>query len=277
MIGLYAGYQYSNRQIRSIEQTVTNAPDRLEVSQDNTLHSGVFGFRLRPAKPLTISVDTEIGHNNNPFYPISERNYHALGGRVLYKARKFTLSGQVKTNYNTNSVSLSAHSSKSRIYSADASWNPVDWFALDAGYNKIHLDTVSGIAYFVQGDLVNGSSIYISNIHAASLSAHFTIRRRVDVYAGFNRVQDTGDGRSTPSLLINANDPNPALTTANFYFYAAQTFPLTFESPLARVSVRITPKLRWNAGYQFYHYKEEFSDRQNYRANTGFTSLAFSF
>jgi hypothetical protein len=32
-------------------------------------------------------------------------------------------------------------------------------------------------------------------------------------------------------------------------------------------------KLRWNAGYQHYGYREEFFSRQNYRAHTGYVSL----
>jgi hypothetical protein len=39
-------------------------------------------------------------------------------------------------------------------------------------------------------------------------------------------------------------------------------------------------KLRFNIGYQYYCHKEDFgllSVNQNYRANTGYTSLLFSF
>jgi len=55
------------------------------------------------------------------------------------------------------------------------------------------------------------------------------------------------------------------------------TFPLTFETPLARLSVKLREKLRWNAGYQYYRYGEEFLPAQNYRAHTGYTSLLWSF
>jgi hypothetical protein len=48
-------------------------------------------------------------------------------------------------------------------------------------------------------------------------------------------------------------------------------------SPQVRLSIRITSKLRWNTGYQYYGYREQFSAAQDYRANTGFSSLAFSF
>ncbi|MCL4854795.1 MAG: hypothetical protein KJZ78_25825, partial [Bryobacteraceae bacterium] len=60
-------------------------------------------------------------------------------------------------------------------------------------------------------------------------------------------------------------------------FSPAQTFPLTYHSPMARISFRIHSKLRWNAGYQFYDYGEKFQFPQNYRAHTGYTSLLWSF
>ena len=265
---VYGGYQFSNRRIRSTEQTVSDGfPDSIKAEQENTVHAGLFGLRLRPTKALTIRLDAEVGRANRPFYPISEKNYQAFGGRIQYKRKSLVLSAAARSNYNTNSVILSAHSSRSRNYSVDASWTPKEWFSFDAGYSKLHLNTASGIAYFLQGDLVNGNSVYISNIHAVNVSARFNLKNRAEIYVGYNRVQDRGDGRSlTPTYLLS---PEP--------FYLAQTFPLSFESPLARLSVKLSPKLRWNAGYQYYHYNEQFYDRQTYKAHTGFTSVTWAF
>ena len=61
---------------------------------------------------------------------------------------------------------------------------------------------------------------------------------------------------------------------------SVQTFPFSYQAPFARVSIRITPKIRWNAGYQFYNYAEDFhlfGYNQNFRAHTGFTSVLWSF
>jgi len=44
---------------------------------------------------------------------------------------------------------------------------------------------------------------------------------------------------------------------------------------MARVSFRLTPKLRWNAAWQILRYNEQFqlfSYYENYHAHTGFTS-----
>jgi hypothetical protein len=56
-----------------------------------------------------------------------------------------------------------------------------------------------------------------------------------------------------------------------------QVYPLTYQSPMARVSVRLNQRLRFNAGYQHYRYAEKLLPIQNYRAHTGFSSLTWSF
>jgi hypothetical protein len=142
--------------------------------------------------------------------------------------------------------------------------------SFDFSYSKLHLDTRGGIAYFADFNLVTGEqSLYISNIHHGNATVHFTLGSRADLFIGYSRVQDTGDGRSTP-FGAGVGTSLPALQ-------AVQTFPLAFESPLARVSVRLHERLRWNVGYQYYRYQEDFSSTQNYRANTGYTSLLWSF
>jgi hypothetical protein len=261
---LYSGYNYSAREIRSIQRfDPVPSPNDLIGQQDNHLHAGLAGVRLRPIRPLTITLDAEIGRADRPFYPIGEKNYHALGGRVQYKHKTLLISAATKTNYNFNSVALTSHSAKSRNYAFDASWVPREWFSFDAGYSKIHLDTISGIAYFALGQPVTGqNSIYVSNLHVLNVGSRFTIKKRVDLYAGWNRVQDTGDGRDFLS-------PDP--------FVAAQTFPLSFDSPLGRISVRVTNKMRFNVGYQHYAYNEKFFSLQDYRAHTGYLSVLWSF
>ena len=113
-VGFYGGYNYSIRQIRSIEQTnvegsIFNAPSE----QTNHLNAGVFGVRLKPVKPLSILLSGEIGRTGQPLTPISERNYHALDARLHYKIKKFLLSASTQENYNVNSVSLSSYASHS--------------------------------------------------------------------------------------------------------------------------------------------------------------------
>jgi len=99
--------------------------------------------------------------------------------------------------------------------------------------------------------------------------------RRADLYAGYSHVQDTGDGRSS----LTGSGFGPDIPE----FQRAQTYPLKFQSPLARLSVKINNRIRWNLGYQYYGYREDFFTGQpfttdyGYRAHTGYTSILWSF
>ena len=113
-------------------------------------------------------------------------------------------------------------------------------------------------------------SLYISNIHAVHLLGRVVLAKKVDLSAGYTRNQDLGDGRSVAI-------PATAAPGTIAGFLQAQTFPLHFSSPQARLSWHFHPKVRANFGYQYYSYQERFLAQQNYRANTGFVSLLWAF
>ncbi|HLK46499.1 MAG TPA: hypothetical protein VKT49_00110 [Bryobacteraceae bacterium] len=285
-LGIYGGYHYSDRLITTIEG-FASPPDSgiqsAEYLRNNHMNTGTLGVRVQPVRPLTINLEGEIGRDNKPFTPISEDNYHTIGGRVQYRTRKVQVSGQYRQVYNINApFSLSEFSSHSRNYTANASWSPKDWFSIDASYMKLHSDIASGLVFFAAFQLQQTPTIYLSNVHAANLGAHFGLAKRADLYLGYSITKDTGDGRGTP-IQPGIIDPVQGLLSS------VETFPLSFQSPLARLSIRLSEKFRWNAGYQFYDYHEDFGlpvystirppgfRRQNYRANTGYTSIAWSF
>jgi hypothetical protein len=269
-LDLHGGYEYANRKIASNSQfALAGTPLALPYYQTNELNSGSFGFQVRPLKRLTITADDEIGRATRPFTPKGDKNYNVLVGRAVYKMKKLELSASTRADYNQNSVTLSSYSSHARIYSASASWAPQSWLGLDATFSKSHLDTLGGIAFFASSQFFpNQVSYYVSNIYAGTLFARLSFKR-ADLYIGYSRIQDTGDGRPTATTTIVG--PNiPA-------FQTAQTFPLKFQSPSARLSFRISERLRWNVGYQYYGYHESFSAGENYIANTGYTSILWSF
>ena len=276
-LSLYGGYHYSARRIRDIEEYAVPGPfSGATYEQDNHLQTGLLGIRIKPFQPVTINLESEIGRADHPFTPVSDRNYHALGGRFEYHVKKLTLGAAYKENYNNNSITITSYSSHARDYTANASWAPRDRFTLDASYSKLHLDSLSGILFFAGPAAqtpLNSNQEYISNIHAANLLVRFLLTRRVDIYAGYTITRDTGDGRGA-AAPAGLTDPT------NVIFTPVQTFPLSYQAPLARVSVRLREKLRWNAGWQYYDYHEDFgllSFYQGYHANTGYSSLTWAF
>jgi hypothetical protein len=276
-LSFYGGYRYSERRIEDIEDYAIPSPlTGAMYEQENHLQAGLLGIRIKPLKAMTINLESEIGRANQPFTPVSDRNYIALGGRFEYRVKKLTLGATYKENYNNNSVTLSSYSSHARTYSANAAWTPCDWFTLDASYSKLHLDSLSGIVFFAGPEAASpltSNQIYISNIHAANLVTRFVVAKRVDLYVGYTITDDTGDGRNT-AAPAGATDPTTLI------FAPVQTFPLSYQAPLARVSIRLREKLRWNAGWQYYNYHEQFgleSFYQGYHANTGYTSVTWAF
>ncbi len=268
-LSFFGGYHYSDRLITA----VLDSPTRYY--QTSILNAGVFGVRIRPVQPLTISLSGEVGRANHPFATKSDKDYQALGARVQYKKKSLLLSAYSQSNYNNNSVTFTAFSSHARTYAANVSWMPLRWLSFNTDYSKMHLDTLGGIVFFDGGETpTNGYSLYISNLQTGNAGAHFTLGRRADLYLGYSHVQDTGDGRSNPY--------GTGFGTTIPAFQAAQTFPMKFQSPVGRFSVKINNRIRWNVGYQYYGYHEDFftgqgTPDQAYRAHTGYTSVLWSF
>jgi hypothetical protein len=270
-LDLHGGYEYSNRRIAASPQVAfAGTPATIPYLQTNALNTGIVGVRLRPLKPLTISLDGEFGNADQPFTPKSEKNYSALTGRIQYRVKTLQLAASSHSDYNENSVTVSAYSSHSRTYSVSGTWSPRSWMSFDASYSKIHLDTLGGIQFFANAQLFpNQTSYYVSNLHTGTLGARFTFLKRLDLYVGYSHVQDTGDGRSAAATTT----VGPTLPA----FQSAQTFPVKFQSPMGRLSVRISEKVRWNVGYQYFGYRADFWPSENYLANTGYTSVLWSF
>jgi hypothetical protein len=272
---LYTGYHFSFREIRSIE---SEGDPRFGLAvtpgaQENRQHTGLFGLRAKPLKPVTVTLDGEVGRADTPFFPVSDRNYHALGGRIQVKQKTVLLSAAYREKYNTNSVSFSSHSSRARNYSFDASWALKTALSLDASYSKMHLDTVSGIAFFGAGALAANNSYYVSNLHSLHLAARVAVHKRAELHGGYMLTKDTGGSK----FALRGSVQEVALLSP------AQSFPLSFQSPLARVSVLLRPKLRWNFSWQYYRYSENPAlaafrrSGEYYRAHTGYTSLLWAF
>ena len=265
----FAGFHYADRLIRTID-------DVGSFQQSNHTDAGVAGLNWMPLTGLRMHAEGEVGRNSDPFTPISLRNYQAIRARTQYRRKNTSLGTSYRENYNSNSIVVTSYSSHARTYSADATWMSKSGLSFDASYSKLHLDTAGGIAFFagaLRPLLVTDlESIYVSNVHSLNAGVRFSVlKKRADLYLGYNLTRDTGDGRS--SLATQS-------TAAGQVFYNVQTFPLTYQTPIVRLSVKINEKLRWNAGYQYYGYHEEFgllSENQNYRANTGYTSLLWAF
>jgi hypothetical protein len=263
-VDLTGGYHVNTRTIRSVRSPLPDGAQQAgRDEQTNTQHAGIVGLRFRFAKRISLLLDAEKGTNDNPVYPISDKSYHALNGRLQYKSKTLLLAASYRDNYNINHAGLSAFSARTRVATAEASWTPREWLSVDAAYSKLHAATMGGLVYFLNSGLVTGnSSYYLSNLHSGNIWLRLNAGKYATVRLGYSHLQDSGDGRPQPGAAP---------------FAAAQTFPLTYSSPQFQLSVPMGTHIRWNSGWQMYRYGEQFPAMRNYRAQTGYASLMWSF
>jgi hypothetical protein len=291
-LGLNAEYRYSARWLidNLIRTGTTNSRDLNTLN--NHLNTGTFGIRLKPIKPLSLDVDVTDGKDNKPLNPISPAHFQNIRARADYRYNKrIRFGASYRQMYNLNAPApvvftsaygvppASYYASHSRSLSGNASIALSNHWSLDVAYNKLHLDTFANL--WTEQPAPNSVTIisvpgnaseYISNIHTVSFMARTALKKRGTLYFGYNITKDTGDGRSVQNLGLT--DP------AKSFLAGFNTFPMTYQSPLARVSIRITPKIQWNGGWEFFRYNQQFAYfgyQPYYRANTGYTSLSFTF
>ncbi len=278
-VGLNAEYRYTDRRLENnlIRQGTTNSRDINSLSDH--LNAGTFGFRLKPLQPLTVNLDLTIGRDNGPDTPVSLAHYHNIRGRVQYRQKRWQIGATYRELYNLNSPAIFAYSwSHSRDLSGNASFEVRHSLSLDMTYTHAHLHTFGNIYAELplpSGVIVNVrgySTQFESNIHTVTFLARTAIKKRAALYLGYNLTRDTGDGRAVQDLGLQ----NPA----SAYLALANTFPMSYQAPLARVSVRMAPKLQWNFGWEFYRYNQRFAYfgyQPYYRAQTGYTSVSWAF
>jgi hypothetical protein len=172
---------------------------------------------------------------------------------------------------------LDYYASHSRDYSATTSFEANDHLSFDISYSKAHLDTLANLGGVGAPSSTTISSVsvtgyisqYVSNLHTVSLIARTNLRRG---NASYKISRDTGDGRINQNLGLT---DLAASCTATW-----STFPMTHQAPLARLSIRISPKVEWNGGWESYRYNQKFAHLGNqpyYRAHTGYSSVSLTF
>lgn len=266
-VSIFGTHRFSDRRVRTRE--ATRFPDfefgRDLESQDNRVRSAAGGLRWLPAPGVRASFDFEVGRADRPFTSTSERRFHNESARVRWRRADFTVGGFFRNRVNDNPTELLAYSAKSRSQGVHASWvAPESGTVLDAGYNLLVMDVATGILnLFDLPDLPDrGRSVYASSIHVASLGLRVVPTRRLTLSLRYSLTKDTAGG--TEGLVREGSDVFSGL-------------PMTYQSPQARLTVRLKDGLWWNAGWQYYGYAERFAGTRGYRAQVGFSSLSLSF
>ena len=249
-------------------------------------HTNVFfgGLKARPAKGLTVFFDAERGTADNIFTRVGEYNYTNFRARARWTpTRRLSLNFSLVTKDNSDpsvvdgiSIADFGVSQKSRVFTSSVDYSPNARFSFSGGYDYdwVTSDAVIKYAYAVppatttQGAITGHSLYYMrNNYFFIDTVAH--LLPRWTLYAAYRINKDAGQGGLLP------NPTGGRLVTS---------YPMSYQSPEARLSFRMNHRVEWNAGYQYYNYNESDLLRtgqsvraQNYHAHLPYVSLRIYF
>lgn len=271
----HIGYRVTKRRadISGYNLTITSAPSptnplNIVEESDNTTNTVIAGMKIKPIKNWSIFWDVEHGAADNVFTRIA--NYKFTNFRVRsrwsFDTVSFNLSAITKDNRNpARSIEVPPRDFgadvNNRIYSGSIDWTPNSKINFNSGYTYQHLTSESKVIVPVSGQRLEGLSQYFIRDHSVFFDVFARPTNRVSLFASYRINKDNGQGDLTTALAQNI----------------FSSYPIQFQSPEVRMSIRINNNIDWNVGYQYYDYKERFQTVQNYRAHLPYTSLRIFF
>lgn len=273
---VHAGYRFTDRHIElaHLDRTTTLITRAEEV--DNQTHTAIFGFKARPVKPWTIYFDGEHGNADSVFTRLANNDFTNFRLRNRVNANsQIALNFSLITRDNTNPADVITSPSvpfgtppgaldvnvKSRHFTSSVDWTPNQKFSLSSGYTHMRVTSIAGILLPISGQRRVGESQYFSRDNFFFINAFVRPIPRLTFYAGYHINKDKGQGDrvSTSNVIL------------------IDSYPMSFQSPEARVTLRLNRVLDWNVGYTYYNYKDRFFPIQNYHAHLPYTSLRIYF
>lgn len=279
---IHLGYRYGRRRI---EEAISgfnlgsNSPTALvpeSFTEHNNTHALLGGFKARPVSDWTIYFDAEHGTADNVFTRIGNYNYTNIRAKSRYKPTSrvaFNLAVITKDNSNPSeiagvSIEDFGVNVKSRIFSSSLDWTTSSRFSVSTGYNYHWINSKSIIDYFFNGvQHPLGNSLYIVRNNFFFVESVARVTPRVTFFSAYRINKDNGQGNRVA-------DPTGRPGTL------IASYPMSFQSPEARVAIKLHHRLDWNVGYQYYNYNESTivgPRPQNYHAHLPYTSLRFYF
>ena len=289
------GYRYGTRRIERAfigNNLASNGAPLLPSDtheEQNETHSFFGGIKARPVKGWVLSLDAERGAADNVFTRVGNYDYFNIRARSRYQINRnlrFNLSFITRDNSNPTEVDLGEGSvsladfgveTKSRIFSSSLDWRVNERLSFGGGYNYNWQENDADIDYAYIGTPnggIRGRSLYFMRNHFFHFDMVAQVFPRVTLYTSYRVNKDLGQGDRISDL------PGGTLITS---------YPMSFQSPEARVAFRLNRRLDWNVGYQYYNYNESklaqynqgtfiVSPRpQNYNAHLPYVSLRVYF
>ena len=279
---IHLGYRYGRRRVTEAISGFnlgSNSPTPLvpeSFTEENNTHAILGGFKARPYTDWTIYFDAEHGTADNVFSRIGNYDYTNIRAKSKYKPTSrtaFNVALIAKNNANPSEiagVSLQDFgvSVKSRIFSSSLDWTATSRFSFSTGYNYHWINSKAIVDYFfnsVQHPL--GNSLYYVRNNFFFFESVARIAPRATLFTAYRINKDKGQGSRVA-------DPTGIPGTL------IASYPMSYQSPEARLAIKLNHRLDWNVGYQYYNYNESTivgPRPQNYHAHLPYTSLRFYF
>ena len=279
---IHLGYRYGRRRVTEAISGFnlgTNAPAAIvpdSHTEHNNTHAILGGFRFRPISSWSLYFDAEHGTADNVFSRIGNYDYTNIRAKSRFKPTSrlsFNLGVISKNNANPSEiagVSLEDFgvSIKSRIFTSSIDWATTSRFSLSTGYNYHWINSKSIIDYFFNGVAhPGGQSLYYMRNNFFFIETVSRIAPRATLFTAYRINKDNGQGSRVA-------DPTGRPGTL------IASYPMSFQSPEARLAIKLHHRLDWNIGYQYYNYNESAivgPRPQNYHAHMPYTSLRLYF
>lgn len=258
--------------------------------EENKTNSFFGGITARPMQEWVLSFNLEHGTADNVFTRTGNYDYTNIKFRSRYNVNRnlrFNTSFISRDNANPSEISEAGTivsledfgvEVKSRIFSTSLDWTANSKVSFNGGYNY-HWQNSDAIIEYAFGPGVpnagiRGHSLYFIRNNFFYLDTVIQPTRRVTFYGAYRINKDTGQGNRISV---------PAMGTG----LLVTSFPMSYQSPEARLAIRINRRLDWNLGYQYFNYNESERRRiespftsvrpQNYHAHLPYMSLRIYF
>jgi hypothetical protein len=288
---LHLGYRYGTTRVEEFggganlgnNGAVPLAPS--SALEENHTHAFIGGLKLRPVKTWTLFANVERGVADGVLTRVGQYDYTNVRVRSRYTpSRRLALNLSLVTRDNSNPSSVEGVSLedfgvsvKSRVFSSSVDYTPNSRLFFSGGYNYqwVNSDAVVRYTFAIPPAAVpangfyTGHALYYVRNNFFHLDVTAQPLRRLTFFASYRINRDDGQGGRV------SNMPGGLFVSS---------YPMSYQSPEARLSLRLNRRLDANFGYQYYNYNESKFVQigtnvpaQNYHAHLPYASLRFYF
>lgn len=271
ILGFNVGYRFTSRRVRLQEldrNVITNVSTPGSDEFENNTNAIIAGIKVKPTKYWSVYSDVEHGAADNVFTRLANYNYtnFRVRNRVNLNKVAFNVSFVTKNNDNPSGASATLPTgfvadTKVRIFSSSIDYNPATQVSVSAGYTYQFQNSRANILIPISGAYVSGLSRYYMRDSYFFFDVSAQPFKRVSLYASFRSSNDKGQGRIVSTSLADI----------------IGSYPYRLLSPEFRIAVRLTKNIDWNAGYQYYDFRDRLTPAQSYNAHLPYTSLRIYF